>query len=81
MTDDINGLAKVAYEAGVDPLLWAEKLVGELIDVHLEVMVAREADPKAFPGFPIELTLGALSRRILGDLLDAGWTPPGGHRG
>ena len=73
---DLNTLALYAYYLGRPPLDWAEKQVDVLIRVHQEVIAARAEDPGTFPGYCIELTTGALARRIIGELLDAGWTPP-----
>jgi hypothetical protein len=71
-----NVLARLAYERGISPLDWAEGHVNQLIDVHIMVWSSRLQDPATFPGYPIELTTGALARRIIGELLDAGWTLP-----
>jgi hypothetical protein len=73
---DLSTLALYAYYLGRPPLDWAEKQVDVLIRVHQEVIAARAEDPGTFPGYCIELTTGALARRIIGELLDAGWTPP-----
>jgi hypothetical protein len=78
MASDINGLAQAAYAGGRHPIQWAEELINELINLHVTVTISRQEDPGAYPGYPIPLTLDALSRRILGELLDAGWTPPDG---
>jgi len=73
---DISALDRYAYEHGHDPLSWAEYITGSLIDVHLTVIEARLDDPGAFPGYSIEPTIQALASRIVGALLDAGWTRP-----
>jgi hypothetical protein len=73
---DINGLARYAYDHGTTPLDYAEQQVELLIRVHLQVMAARMDNPAAFPGYCICEDLASLSRRILGDILDAGWTMP-----
>jgi hypothetical protein len=73
---DIDGLAQFAYDRGADPVDYAEGHITQLLEVHLLVWATREDDPSAFPGYCIELTLGAAARRIIGAMLDAGWTPP-----
>jgi len=73
-----NFLARFAYALGTDALTYAEGHIRTLIEVHNEVWYSRAEDPAAFPGYCIELTFEALARRILGDLLDAGWTCPAG---
>ena len=40
------------------------------------ITAARQEDPATFPGYTLELSPAALARRIVGGLLDAGWTPP-----
>jgi hypothetical protein len=74
--EDIDGLDKVAYEQGRDPIDWATQKTVSFIDAHIDVSVARLTNPAAFPGYCIPLTFDALARRIVGGLLDAGWTPP-----
>ena len=77
MTEDIGFLARFAYDHGQDPIDYAASNVIQIhIDVYLTVLAARATDPASFPGYVLEATTAALSRRILGDLLDAGWTPP-----
>lgn len=77
MTEDIGFLARFAYEHGEDPIDYATQGV---IQIHVEswlmICAARAESPASFPGYTLELSPAALSRRILGDLLDAGWTPP-----
>ena len=38
--------------------------------------VTRRDNPGAFPGYCVEPGIEPLSRRILGELLDAGWAMP-----
>ena len=64
----IGFLAQFAYDTGQAPLDYAEVNV---IRAHIDAHV----DPGHFPG-DVNPATAALSRRILGDLLDAGWTPP-----
>jgi len=76
MSDDINALARISYESGVDPIDFAEGDVAMLIEAHARVAVTRIFEPGSFPGYSVEMTIDALARRILGNLLDAGWQPP-----
>jgi hypothetical protein len=74
---DMCGLAKWAYAHGTDPIDWAiDSIAKNNIDVYLTITAARHEDPATFPGYTLELSPAALARRIVGDLLDAGWTPP-----
>lgn len=64
----IGFLAQFAYDTGMNPIDYAEtNVIRAHIDAHL--------NPAHFPG-EVNPATAALSRRILGDLLDAGWTPP-----
>jgi N-acetyl-anhydromuramyl-L-alanine amidase AmpD len=66
--NDIDFLARFAYSTGQDPIDYAtENVIRGHIDAHF--------DPDNFPG-DVNPATAALSRRILGDLMDAGWTPP-----
>jgi hypothetical protein len=73
-TPDIGEAARIAYAAGVDPIAWAEAEVCALIGIHIE-LVKLNIDMGIDPG--ADLSVGAMSRRILGLLLNAGWTAPG----
>ena len=65
---DIGFLAAFAYSTGQDPVDYAtENVIRAHIDAHF--------DRDSFPG-DVNPATDSLSRRILGDLLDAGWTPP-----
>lgn len=76
---DINFLAQIAYNTGTDPIDYA---VTNVIQSHIEVFLATRdihADFLAEAGRPLGhrlMTTDALSRHILADLLNAGWTPP-----
>jgi len=72
MTADISILARTAYETGIDPIDYA---TDHVIQSHVEVFLAVR-DVSAEIGCPLPHDTAALSRRILGDLMDAGWTPP-----
>ena len=76
MSSDICFLARFAYSHGQDPIDYASSLVQMHIEVNLMVRAARYEDPATFPGYLLDLSLEALSRRVIGDLMDAGWTPP-----
>lgn len=76
MTDIDDWAARHAYESGTDPVAHAEKRVATVIEVNLQVIGGRFCDPEAFPLYSRDTGTGALSRRILGLLLDLGWTPP-----
>jgi hypothetical protein len=73
---DISYPAQYAYEHGTDPITYAESHVTMLIGVHLGVAAAREENPQSFPIYSPDVSNEALARRIVGGLLDAGWTPP-----
>jgi hypothetical protein len=74
---DICFLARFAYDNGQDPIDYAaHSVIGSHISAHFTILAARMENPAAFPGYVLDLTTAALSRRILGDLMDAGWTPP-----
>ncbi len=76
MTDDISALARLSYDMGIDPIDYAEHQIQILIEVHAAIAVSRAVAPETLPGFSPDLSLEALARRILGDLLDAGWQSP-----
>jgi len=59
---DIDLLAQTAYDTGIDPIEYATQHV---IRSHIDVWLGGH-----------EESTSVLSRRILGDLMDAGWTPP-----
>ena len=74
---DICFLARFAYDSGMDPIDYAAcAVIQSHVDVQLAVCAGRADNPANFPGYWRDLTTAALSRRILGDLLDAGWKPP-----
>jgi hypothetical protein len=74
MTGDICERARIAYDLGIDPLDYAERELSELIGVHLGLAaVCAELNVSVPTG---TLSVEAMCRRILGSLLDAGWTAP-----
>lgn len=76
MTDNLDPWSVAAYREGIDPVTWALQCTEQLIEVHALVTAGRATDPNSYPGYVIELTDTALANRIVGLLLDAGWTPP-----
>ena len=73
-TPDICERARIAYDCGISPIDYAEAELTVLIGVHLGLAsVCADLGVDAPPG---SLTTGAMARRILGSILDAGWTPP-----
>jgi hypothetical protein len=75
--DDIDGLSAYAYEQGILPLDWAITSVNTEILAWTHVVIGRLENPESFPGYHPDLTITALARRIVGNLLDAGWRIPG----
>lgn len=64
----IDFLAAFAYSTGQDPIDYAtDNVIRAHIDAHL--------NPDGFPG-DVNPATDALSRRILGDLMAAGWRAP-----
>ena len=63
--------------AGFQPLDWAIINAETAITAWLHVCAGRADNPGSFPGFGPDLSVEALSRRIVGNLLDAGWRIPG----
>ena len=62
-------LAQTAYETGIDPV--------DVRDRHvIEAHVVAHLGARGVLCTDSTEAIKALSRRILGDLLDAGWTPP-----
>ena len=72
-TSDIGEAARLAYAAGVDPIAWAEAEICALIGIHAE-LVKLNIDMGVEPGE--DLSAGAMTRRILGLLLNSGWSAP-----
>jgi hypothetical protein len=71
---DICERARIAYDLGIDPIDYAETELAALIGVHLGLaQVCADLGVNAPEG---TLTTGAMARRILGSLLDAGWKAP-----
>ena len=70
---DIGEAARLAYDAGIDPVSYAEHEITALIGVHRQLAGHCAAAGLAPDG---DLSEGAMSCRILGLLLSAGWSPP-----
>jgi hypothetical protein len=71
---DIGILARTAYETGIDPVDYATgHVIGPWIDRHLGVRMMLADIGR---GGEAAVTTASVACRILGDLLDAGWTPP-----
>lgn len=75
MSSDFDYLSAASYADGTDPISWAETRIAMLLSVRDNVRFNR---PPELPPLPAWSDLGddALSRKILGTLLDAGWRPP-----
>ena len=73
---NIEPLHQFIYDQGSDPIEWAAQLIAIQFDTQESVIVARFHDPRAFPGFHLELDSQSVARRAIAQLLDAGWTPP-----
>jgi hypothetical protein len=70
---DIGILAATAYATGIDPVTYATENV---IEAHVVSWLGPAADLAHAGRLGGRMPPAELSRRILGDLLDAGWTPP-----
>lgn len=63
---DIDILARTAYDTGIDPIEYATVNV---VQAHIDIHLTGCAHP------PLAAT-GALSCRIVADLMNAGWRAP-----
>jgi len=71
---DICERARIAYDLGIDPIDYAETELSALIGIHLELAsMCADLDVPPPEG---TLTVGAMSCRILGVLLEFGWKAP-----
>jgi hypothetical protein len=75
MTD--SELARFAYAEGVNPIDYAVRVAEAEIGASQAIIAARRYKPGAYPVFKGSLESDAIARRVIGALLDAGWTPPG----
>jgi len=73
-TSDLGVLARLAYQAGIHPLDFAEEQVALQVGVYMALLAA--GDDFGIHLDPSRMTAGAVACRILGALLDAGWEPP-----
>jgi hypothetical protein len=71
-TSGIGEAARIAYAAGIDPLDHAEHEIALLITAHFTN--AEAAGTGLCSGS--HLTIAAMTRRVLGSLLNAGWRLP-----
>jgi hypothetical protein len=74
----IDYLAASAYRDGADAVTVAVDRIALIAETWDRVGCARSVDPQAFPG-PMwaDLSLEAVACKVVGALLNAGWTPPG----
>lgn len=72
---DLGYLSRWSYARGADPIDVAVQGSTTLIEVWVNLQV-REAN--GVPRLPAwqDISHVALARKIVGDLLDAGWSPP-----
>ncbi len=73
---DIEPLHQFAYDDGADPIEWAVRLAQIQIEVCDTIRAARAHWPSAYPIFKGGLGPDAVARRIIAELLNAGWSPP-----
>ena len=73
-SDDV--LADALRREGLDEIDVAAALTAPIIVVSQWVTAGRVKDPEAFPGYVGDTDAVAVARKILGCLLDIGWTPP-----
>jgi hypothetical protein len=69
----ISESAEIAYAAGIDPIGFAETEIASLLQAHFACAVRVAFTPGPHP----DLTSGAIARRLIGLLLNCGWTAPG----
>ena len=74
MTD--SAPARAAYAEGADPIEWAVFLAQAAMEAASLVAEVRETRPDGLPWYGAIPTDESVARRIVGALLDAGWTPP-----
>ena len=73
----LDPLAVTAYAHGADPMDWAESLIDDLMTEHCQA-IDQEANGLPLPaGWP-DTCDDTFARKVLGALLDAGWTAPEG---
>lgn len=72
---DIDGLPAYQYEIGQDPIDVAIGIAETQLFCRDQVLAGRAESPAAFPAYGSD-EAGAIARRIVGDLMGAGWKPP-----
>jgi hypothetical protein len=75
-SSDIGALHTLAYEQGRDVIDHAVEYVAMFLDVMTMIRSSRAENPAYFPGYGSDVSLDHFARRIVGLMLDAGWTPP-----
>ena len=75
MTNVECGLARMSYAHGRNGVEIAEIIATTGIWVLLDVRAARALDPTAFSAYGPDDSAEAAARRIIANLLDAGWRP------
>jgi len=71
-----SGLALTGYQLGQTGIEIAETIVTTRIWALLHVRAGRLVDPASFPTYGPDASEECAARRIVADLLDAGWRPP-----
>ena len=69
-------LARHQYAHGVTGIEIAETIATTQIWALLNVLAGRAQNPDAFPTYGPDATEECAARRIIANLLDAGWRPP-----
>lgn len=76
MTNVECGLARTGYRYGQNGIQIAETIATTRIWALLNVRAGRAIDPNSFPTYGPDASEECAARRIVADLLDAGWRPP-----
>lgn len=76
MNDVACELARHQYAQGTSGLEIAETIITTRIWSLLHVRTGRATDPAAFPTYGPDDSAECAARRIVANLLDAGWRPP-----
>lgn len=69
-------LARHQYAEGVTGIEIAETIATTHIWALLHVVAGRAQNPDAFPTYGPDASAECAARRIIANLLDAGWRPP-----
>jgi hypothetical protein len=73
---EIEPIHQFAYDGGADPVEHAVYLAQTQIECRNEIRDARWYNHRAYSIFKGDLGDEATARRIVADLLNAGWAPP-----